>query len=113
MTHNLPEQPTSVRQFGVSWLRTVVPTAWGAVVTFLLSRVPELHEALVNPAVTMAVTGAVVAAWYTLWRWLEPHVPAFLTAFLLGSNRQPVYPPVVEGQVVSSRTDVPPQGFDR
>jgi hypothetical protein len=98
MTHT---NPSPVRDWGVSWIRTVVPVAWGAVVAFLLSRVPELHQALVNPAVTMAVTGAVVAAWYTLFRWLEPRLPAWLTAFVLGSNKTPTY---VEGSVVSSTT---------
>lgn len=102
MTHT---PPSSVRDFGVSWLRTVVPTAWGAVVAFLLSRVPELHDALVNPGVTMAVTAAVVTLWYTLFRKLEPHIPAWLTAFLLGSNRAPVYP--------AFRSDVPPAGPER
>lgn len=74
-----------------AWLRTVVPTGWGALLAFLLSRVPALHELLVNPAVTMFVTGAVVAAWYTLWRWLELRLPAWLTVLLLGYDRPPVY----------------------
>jgi hypothetical protein len=103
---NLPDQPSPVRDWGVSWLRTVVPTAWGAMLTFLLSRFPDVHEALSTPAVTMAVTAAVVAAWYTLFRWLEPKIPAWLTALLMGSNSTPHYGPVVEGEVASVR-DVP------
>lgn len=83
--------PPSVRNFGVSWLRTVVPVAWGALVTFLFSRVPELHDALVNPGVTMAVTGAIVTAWYTLFRSIENKLPPWLTAFLIGSNATPKY----------------------
>jgi hypothetical protein len=83
--------PPSVRNFGVSWLRTVVPTAWGALVTFLLSRAPELHDALVNPGVTMAVTGAVVTLWYSLFRAIENKLPPWLTAFVIGSNATPKY----------------------
>jgi hypothetical protein len=87
----LPDRPQPVRDYGTSWLRTAVPVAWGALVTFLFSRVPELHEALVNPGVTMAVTGVVVAAWYSLFRAIENRLPRWLTAFLLGSNAQPIY----------------------
>lgn len=74
-----------------AWLRTVVPTGWGALVTFLLSRLPAVHEILVNPAVTMFVTGLVVAAWYSLWKWLEPRLPHWVRAFVLGYDRRPVY----------------------
>lgn len=77
----------------VAWLRTVVPVGWGALVAFLLSRFPALHELLVNPAVTMAVTGLVVAAWYSLWKWLEPRLPAWATVLVLGFDRPPVYFP--------------------
>lgn len=114
MTHNMPDQPpTSVRDFGVSWLRTVVPTAWGAVVAFLLSRVPEIHEVLVSPGVTMAVTGAVVMLWYSLFRKLEPHIPAWLTALLLGSNRRPVYPAWMPDQAPPAAGEVPRGGSGR
>ena len=74
-----------------AWLRTAVPIGWGALVAFLLSRFPSLHELLVNPAVTMVVTGAVVVAWYSLWRWLEPRLPAWLTILVMGYDRSPSY----------------------
>lgn len=84
-----PGHPT--RDGVTSWLRTVVPVGWGALIAFLLSRFPDLHEALVSPGVTMAVTGVIVGLWYSLWRWLEPRLPAWLTALTLGSNRAPSY----------------------
>lgn len=83
--------PRGISDGVISWLRTVVPVGWGALVAFLLSRFPDLHEALVSPAVTMAVTGVVVGLWYSVWRWLEPRLPAWLTVLTLGSNRAPSY----------------------
>ena len=74
-----------------AWLRTVVPVGWGALITFLLSRFPAVHATLVSPAMTMFVTGFVVAAWYSAWKWLEPRIPHWLRAFVLGYDRRPVY----------------------
>jgi hypothetical protein len=110
MSHNTPAP--NPRDWGVSWLRTVVPTAWGALITFLLSRFPDVHEALSGPGVTMAVTAVAVALWYSLWRWLEPRLPAFLTALLLGSNARPTYPATVAGEVLST-SDFPYTGPGR
>lgn len=75
----------------VAWLRTAVPSVWGMVVAFLLSRFPAVHELLVNPAVVTFVTGLVVVAWYSLWKWLEPRLPAWATVLVLGYDRPPVY----------------------
>lgn len=83
--------PPSLRSYGISWVRTTVPVLWGALVTFGLSRFPDLHDALVNPGVTMAVTGAVVTAWYSLFRAIENKLPPWLTAFVIGSNATPKY----------------------
>lgn len=77
----------------VAWLRTAVPVGWGMLITFLLSRFPAVHELLSGPAVTALVTGLVVAVWYSLWKWLEPRLPAPLRTFLLGYDRPPVYFP--------------------
>ena len=76
-----------------AWLRTVVPVGWGALVAFLLSRFPAIHDLMVNPAVVMVVTGIVVTAWYSLWRWLEPRLPAWATVLVMGYDRPPVYFP--------------------
>lgn len=75
----------------VAWLRTAVPIGWGALVAFLLSRFPAVHDLLVNPAVTMVVTGLVVTGWYSLWKWLEPRIPAWMARFVLGYDVPPVY----------------------
>ena len=98
-----PNAPVPVRDYVTSLLRTAVPAGWGFLITFLLSRFPDLHAALTAPAVTAAVTAVVMGLWYALWRKLEPHIPAFLTALLLGSNSQPRYVP---GTVTGVR-DVP------
>lgn len=76
-----------------AWLRTAVPTGWGALIAFLLSRFPAVHEFLVSPAVTMIVTGLASVAWYSLWKWLEPRLPAWATVLVLGFDRPPVYFP--------------------
>lgn len=85
----------------VSLLRTAVPVVWGYIVTWLLAKIPGAVDFLqafgidLNSVVVVnAVTGAATIAWYALWRWLEPRLPAWLTRLVLGSNKAPVY---VEG----------------
>lgn len=95
------EQPKDLRQWGLSWIRTAVPVAWGFVLTFAATRIPAVHSWLDNPHVYAGVESAVTAAWYGLFRWLESHMPAWLTRFVLGANTAPVYPApgmVVEGE---------------
>ncbi|GAB6938370.1 hypothetical protein ACQP60_04140 [Isoptericola variabilis] len=93
-----------------SWLRTVVPGAWAALVTVLLgwlgTHAPwavELLDGLgvdlTSPAVVAFVVSAVLALWYVLWRWLEPRLPAWATRLVLGSNRPPSYAPTSAGGV--------------
>lgn len=84
----------------VSWIRTVVPTLWGALITSLLTAVDWLPGVLeflhldpASPGVITAVTGIAVAAWYSLWRWAEPRIPAWLARIVLGSSRIPEYQP--------------------
>lgn len=92
----LPSVP-SVREWGLSWLRTAVPVAWGFVVTFIATYIPAVHDLLANPYVLAAVDAAVTTIWYGLFRWLEAHLPPWLTRFVLGANTMPTYPMVVEG----------------
>ena len=88
-----------------SWLRTVVPGAWAALVTVLLgwlgTHAPwavQLLDSfgvdLTSPGVVAFVVSAVLALWYILWRWLEPRLPAWATRLVLGSSRPPAYAPV-------------------
>jgi hypothetical protein len=97
-----------VRDWGLSWIRTTVPVLWGFLLTFLATRSPELYAALDNPALLAAVVGVVTVVWYSLMRWVEPHLPAWLTRFVLGSNMPPSYGMVLEG-TVESVVDVPRQ----
>lgn len=100
-----PDSPASVKDWGLSWIRTGVPILWGYVLTFVATRVPELHALLDDPQILAAVVGAVTLVWYGLMRKIEHRLPAWLTRFVLGANAAPRY---VEGVVLNSTT----QGFD-
>lgn len=98
----LDAQPA--RNRALSLARTVVPVLWGALLTFLATRLPGVHsfvaaqETILIPALEAVITGA----WYALFRWAENHLPAWLTRIVLGANAQPVYQ---GGMVVDSSTD--------
>lgn len=104
-----PEQPQSISDWGLSWIRTTVPVVWGFLLTFLATRLPDVYALMDNPAILAAVTGAAVLAWYSLMRWLEPRLPAWLTRLVLGSNRQPSYD---NGRVVEGEALRQPPGLD-
>lgn len=93
----------------VSLLRTAVPTAWGVLITWLLTVVtwlPSLLDTLgVDPLsaeVRSAVTGLVLVGWYALWRKLEPVVPAWLVTIVLGMAKAPTYstPTLADGRTI-------------
>ena len=86
-----PEPPASVKDWGLSWIRTGVPIAWGYVLTFLATRLPDVHALVNNPQVTAAVVGVVTLAWYALMRRVEHLLPPWLTRFVLGANTAPRY----------------------
>ena len=92
--------PDSLRSLLLSWTRTAVPIAWGIVLTFLATRAPAIHDLLDNQAVYAVVDGAVSLVWYGFWRWVEKHLPAWATRFVLGANTAPAYPadPVIPPQ---------------
>ncbi|MCP2265583.1 hypothetical protein ACFQHV_00925 [Promicromonospora thailandica] len=88
-----------------SWLRTVVPTVWSAVIGTVLAWlavhagwVLDVLELLnIDPTSTAFTTGVVtlvLAAWYLGWRKLEPYIPDWLTRLVLGSAKMPTYAPV-------------------
>lgn len=91
--------PPSARDWGLSWIRTYVPVVWGFLVTFLLTRIPAVGTLLGDPHVYAAVDTAVTGVWYGVFRWLELHLPPWLTRLVLGANTAPVYPRVVQGEV--------------
>lgn len=109
-----PPQPgESLSDYVVSLLRTVVPIAWGMVITFVVGLVPALTD-FVDPATLtnwgVPITAAVTAVWYAVMRKLEPVLPAWLTVLVLGSNSTPKY--LASGQVVvSTGIKLPPAPF--
>lgn len=96
----------------VATLRTAVPGLWAACVTTLIAWlsaqpwapadvVAWLADALGDDLAVALVVSAVLAAWYWLWRRLEPLVPAWLVRIVLGSARTPTYAPVSRDGVVT------------
>jgi hypothetical protein len=79
----------------VSILRTAVPTAWGALLGLLLPHIPWLPAAvsewLQSVAVVEVIVGLCIVAWYAVWRWAEPRIPAWLVTLVLGSAKTPTY----------------------
>lgn len=76
-----------------SWVRTVVPTLWSALISWLvtLGLPASFGEALGGLTDTFIVP-AVLAVVYAAIRWLEPRIPSWLAAVLAGSPRTPTYP---------------------
>lgn len=105
MTHALTaaaEQTgaTTLGDRGASYLRTVVPVLWGSVVAQLLAWLAPLLPGdvgaaldrwLSGDAAIALVTAAVIAAWYVIWRKVEPLLPDWLTRLVLGSAAAPTY----------------------
>ena len=79
-----------------SILRTVVPALWGSFIAWLIGVLPILAplEADLRGLADILlpiITAVIIAAWYALWRWLEPRLPDWLTRAVLGSAKTPVY----------------------
>jgi len=92
----MTEPVPNVRDIGVSIIRTVVPSLWGAGLTWLATQIPALAPVLNESGMTGL--GAVLAAtliglWYALFRSIESKLPAWLIVLVLGSNRPPIYDP--------------------
>lgn len=88
-----------------SILRTIVPALWGSIIGWVLSVVPLLEplraDLLAYGDLAVPVIGAIlIGGWYAFWRWLEPHLPDWLTRILLGSAKMPVYKPTTAGNLV-------------
>jgi hypothetical protein len=88
--------------FLTSLLRTYVPIAVGALVSWLLTLGVEL-DAETQAGLIVALTGLSQAAYYALVRAVEPHMPDWLTRIVLGSAKAPAYDdggPIVAGRVL-------------
>ena len=86
-----PSKPATIRELGLSWIRTGVPYLWGYVLTFLAARAPAIHDLVDTPYVFAALSGAVALAWYWLMRKAEHKIPPWLTRLVLGANTAPSY----------------------
>lgn len=78
-----------------SIIRTVVPGLWATVVLYVVTRFglpPAAEVWLTSTPVIEGVTNvAALAVVYAVARWVEPHLPDWLTRVLLGSATPPVY----------------------
>ncbi|MFD2468065.1 DUF6519 domain-containing protein [Amycolatopsis silviterrae] len=75
-----------------SWLRTVVPGLWSALVAWLVSLgLPGSVTDAVAGLGNQVIVPLVLAVVYALLRGLEAQMPPWLTRILLGSNRPPSY----------------------
>lgn len=76
----------------ISWLRTVIPGLWSALVAYLatLGLPQPIVDALDGPG-EQAVVAVTLAAVYAGMRWLEPRMPRWLVRALMGSERRPEY----------------------
>jgi hypothetical protein len=91
----LPPRDRSIRISDVvSVIRTAIPTAWGAVIVWLVG-LSLLPAELVAQAEGFAVvlTAVAIALFYALVRWQEcqPWSPLWLSRLLLGSAKAPSY----------------------
>jgi MFS superfamily sulfate permease-like transporter len=85
-----PEQPVS--DGVISFIRTGVPLLWGLVVSWLVGLgLPAAVLDQVHTLVVSALTVVLTAGWYGLWRWLEPRLPSWLVAVVLGYAAAPLY----------------------
>jgi hypothetical protein len=76
----------------ISWLRTVVPVAWSALVAWLVSLgVPDFVTGALGSAGELVMLPIVLGVAYPLVRWIEPRLPDWLTRVLLGSAQPPTY----------------------
>ncbi len=84
-----------IRAGVVSFLRTVVPGAWAALIVWASGQVDWLPEpvqgVLVSPDVVALVVTGVLAVWYAVWRAIESYLPTWLVRLVLGSYQAPKY----------------------
>lgn len=97
---------TGLRALGISLLRTFVSWIWALFMGWLLLVLPIFdpfkEQLLALPDLALpTLIGVIAAAWYALWRWLEPRLPDWLTAALLGSAKTPTYIPSVSANRIA------------
>lgn len=76
----------------ISWLRTVVPGLWAALVAWLVTLgVPTYVTDALDGAGALVVVPIVLGVVYPILRAAEARLPDWLTRVLLGSPRPPTY----------------------
>jgi hypothetical protein len=102
MTHQQPSGgPASA--YAISLIRTVVPLAWGLLVSWLISLgLPAAVLATYHDVIVAGLTSVVTAGWYAGWRWAETKIPqldsmaaGLAVALALGHAAAPSYGTVV------------------
>lgn len=74
------------------WVRQVVPTLWAALVAVLVSKnAPEWLTTVMQGMTYEVVVPVVLGATYGVLVKVEPHLPAWLRAVLMGSSKLPTY----------------------
>src|SRR5436309_13451166 len=78
-----------------SWLRTIVPALWSALLAWLVAHavLPSGLAAALGGVGQQMLVPIVLALVYAGLRKLEPHLPRWLARLLIGSVRQPSYAP--------------------
>jgi len=75
-----------------SWVRTVVPGLWSALIAWLISLgLPDAITSALSGLGTTVIVPIALGGIYAALRGLEPKMPPWLTVVLLGSNRPPNY----------------------
>jgi hypothetical protein len=70
-----PTPTKTLSDYITSWIRTTVPVAWGALLTWLATLIPPIGDLLNSQAATgfnVVIAGALTIAWYSLWRKSKP-----------------------------------------
>jgi hypothetical protein len=103
MSHHIDIPGSRAGAWGTSMIRTHLPVAVGAGLTWLAARGLGVDpEAQTHLILGLSALGAV--AWYGILRIVEPHLPAWARALAFGSTKTPLYAPLV----VESRAMIDP-----
>ncbi|MGW4525200.1 hypothetical protein [Amycolatopsis sp. NPDC004378] len=94
----------------VSWLRTIVPSLWSALITWLIALgLPDSVIGALNGLWTTVLMPVVFGLVYAGLRAVESRLPAWATRLLLGSNQTPSYGTSSDGTPrITSLPEIPP-----